>query len=51
VALVAERLIVRYERGLQEALEDTAMLKAIKVGERSPLTSRAKVFQALTRAA
>jgi hypothetical protein len=35
---------------LQESLEDMAMLKAIQEGERSPLVSRKKVFQRLSRA-
>ena len=35
----------------QESLEDMAMLKAIKSGEKSRLTSRNKIFQRLTRAA
>jgi hypothetical protein len=36
---------------LQASLEDMAMLKAIQDGERSPLVSRKKIFQRLSRAA
>ena len=36
---------------LQESLEDRAMLKAIQDGEKSPLTSRKKIFQRFDRAA
>ena len=36
---------------LQESLEDMAMLKAIRDGEKSKLTSRKKIFQRLARAA
>ena len=36
---------------LQESLEDLAMLKAIQVGEKSPLVSRKKIFQRLARTA
>jgi hypothetical protein len=36
---------------LQESLEDMAMLKAIKHGEKTRLTSRKKIFQRLARAA
>lgn len=36
---------------LQDTLEDVAMLKAIREGENSPLTSRKKIFQRLSRAA
>ena len=35
---------------LQESLEDVAMLRAIREGEKSRLTSREKIFQRLTRA-
>ena len=35
---------------LQESLEDLAMLKAIQVGEKSPLVSRKRIFQRLARA-
>ena len=34
---------------LQEGLEDMAMLKAIRDGEKSRLTSRKKIFQRLVR--
>ncbi len=34
---------------LQEGLEDMAMLKAIRDGEKSRLTSRKKIFQRLAR--
>ena len=36
---------------MQESLEDMAMLKAVQDGEKSPLVSRKKIFQRLTRAA
>ncbi len=36
---------------LQESLEEVALLRAIQAGEKSPLTSRAKVFQRLARRA
>ena len=36
---------------LQESLEDMAMLKAIRAGEKSRLTSRKRIFQRLARAA
>lgn len=36
---------------LQESLEDMAMLKAIQKGENSPIVSRKKIFQRLSRTA
>jgi len=36
---------------IRESLEDVAMLRAIQIGEKSPLTSRNKVFRRLERAA
>ncbi len=36
---------------LSESLEDVALVRAIKLGEKSPLTSRRKIFQRLERAA
>lgn len=36
---------------VRESLEDVALLRAIRVGEKSPLTSRRKVFQRLERGA
>lgn len=36
---------------LQESLEDVAMLRAIRGGEKSRLTSRNKILQRLARAA
>jgi hypothetical protein len=33
---------------LQESLEDMTMLRAIQAGEKSPLTSRKKIFQRLS---
>lgn len=36
---------------LQESLEDMAMLKAIQAGEKTPLTSRKRIFRRLTRTA
>ncbi len=36
---------------LRESLEDMAMIRAIQAGEKSPLTSRKKIFQRLESAA
>ena len=36
---------------MKESLEDMAMLKAIREGEKSKLVSRKKIFQRLERAA
>jgi hypothetical protein len=36
---------------VRDSLEDVAMLRAIQAGEKSPLTTRKKVFQRLTRRA
>jgi hypothetical protein len=36
---------------LQESLEDMAILKAVRQGEKTRLTSRGKIFQRLARAA
>ena len=36
---------------LQESLEDMAMLRAIREGQKSRLTSRKKIFQRLARKA
>ena len=36
---------------MKESLEDMAMLKAIREGEKSAVTSRKKIFQRLDRAA
>jgi hypothetical protein len=36
---------------LQESLEEMGLLKAIQEGEKSPLTSRKKIFKRLARAA
>jgi len=36
---------------LREGLEDMALIRAIQVGERSPLATRKKIFQRLERAA
>jgi hypothetical protein len=36
---------------LRESLEDMVILRAIQKGEKSPLTSRKKVFRRLERAA
>jgi hypothetical protein len=33
---------------LQESLEDVALVRAIQAGEKSPLTSRKKIFQRLS---
>ncbi|MSU59185.1 MAG: hypothetical protein EXS35_13635 [Pedosphaera sp.] len=35
---------------VRESLEDVAMVRAIQLGEKSPLTSRKKIFQRLERA-
>jgi ribosomal protein L12E/L44/L45/RPP1/RPP2 len=48
---VVEVLEERYDllrNALQDSLEDVAMLRAIQAGEKSPLTSRKKVFQRLS---
>ena len=50
VEVLEERRDLRRE-ALQEGLEDMAMLKAIRDGEKSRLTSRKKIFQRLARAA
>ena len=36
---------------IHEGLEDLAIIRAIQIGEKSPLTSRKKVFRRLERAA
>lgn len=36
---------------VRDSLEDVAMLRAIQAGEKSPLTTRRKVFQRLARRA
>ena len=36
---------------LRESFEDMAMVRAIQIGEKSPVTSRKKIFQRLGRAA
>ena len=36
---------------LRESFEDMAMVRAIQIGEKSPVTSRKKIFQRLERAA
>jgi hypothetical protein len=36
---------------VRESLEDVAMMRAIQIGEKSPLISRKKVFRRLERAA
>jgi hypothetical protein len=36
---------------VRESLEDIAMLRAIKEGEKSPLTTRKKIFSRLARVA
>lgn len=36
---------------IREGLEDMAMIRAIQIGEKSPLSSRKKVFRRLERAA
>jgi hypothetical protein len=33
---------------LEDSLEDVAMLRAIQAGEKSPLTSRKRIFQRLS---
>jgi hypothetical protein len=36
---------------VRESFEDVAMVRAIQLGEKTPLTSRKKIFQRLERAA
>ena len=36
---------------VRESLEDVALIRAIQLGEKSPLTSRRKILQRLERAA
>ena len=36
---------------VREGLEDVALVRAIQLGERSPLVSRRRIFQRLDRAA
>lgn len=36
---------------IRESFEDVAMIRAIQVGEKTPLTSRRKIFQRLESAA
>ena len=36
---------------VRESLEDVALIRAIQLGEKSPLTSRRKILQRLGRAA
>jgi hypothetical protein len=36
---------------VRESFEDVALVRAIQLGEKSPLTSRRKIFQRLERAA
>jgi hypothetical protein len=36
---------------LRESLEDMAIMRAVQIGEKSPLISRKKVFRRLERAA
>jgi len=36
---------------VRETLEDVAMIRAIQLGEKSPVTSSKKIFQRLERAA
>jgi hypothetical protein len=36
---------------VRESIEDVALIRAIQLGEKSPLTSRRKVLQRLERAA
>jgi hypothetical protein len=50
---VAEVLVERQDLlrdALRESLEDMAILRAIQMGEKSPLCSRKKVFRRLERA-
>lgn len=48
-ALEEHRDLLR--EAVRESLEDMAMLRAIQHGEKSPLTSRRKIFRHLDRAA
>ena len=50
VEVLEERKYLLRE-ALQESFEDMAMLWCIQSGEKSPLTSRKKIFQRLGRAA
>ena len=36
---------------VRESIEDVALVRAIQLGEKSPLTSRRRIFQRLERAA
>ena len=36
---------------MRESLEDMAMLRGIQIGEKSPLTTRKRIFKRLERAA
>ncbi len=36
---------------VRESFEDVALIRAIQIGEKSPLTTRKKIFQRLERAA
>ena len=36
---------------VRESFEDVALIRAIQLGEKTPLTSRRKIFQRLERAA
>ena len=36
---------------VRESLEDVALMRAMQLGEKSPLTSRKKIFRRLERAA
>jgi len=51
---VAEVLSERQDllrAALRESLEDMAIMRAIQIGEKSPMISRKKVFRRLERAA
>ena len=51
---VAEVLLERQDLlrdALRESLEDMAIIRAVQIGEKSPLISRKKVFRRLERAA
>ena len=51
VAEVLEEHRDLLREAVRESLEDVALIRAIQLGEKSPLTSRRKILQRLERAA
>ena len=51
VAEVLEERGDLLRNAVRESLEDVAVIRAIQSGEKSPLTTRKKIFQHLERAA